>query len=117
MFGALEYSQVHILEPTKAAGYLELSRARVRWFLSIDANDLPPEAVAQQKTTYRSITIGEQTLEFSSGFADLHNLSYRNILNGSGFGLDEVRASIATVSAIRNASVVGLTGEIHPYLK
>jgi len=29
------------MQSNKASGFLELEKARVRWFLSIDANDLP----------------------------------------------------------------------------
>lgn len=115
VFGAVKHSVVHIHEPDVAAGYLEYERARVRWFLSINARYLPKDAVESGKRTYRSLLIGEEELEFSEGFTDLHTSSYRDILGGGGFGLEEARASIQTVFDIRQAKPVGLTGEYHPY--
>lgn len=98
-----------------AAGYLELERARVRWFLSINSTDLP-EAVKGKKTTFRSITVDGQELEFSEGFTDLHTASYREIIAGRGFSLDEVRPSIEIVSALRNAELAPDKGQPHPFL-
>ena len=49
VFGAVQENVVHLATPTKAAGYLEYERARVRWFLSIDVNDVPDEARANGK--------------------------------------------------------------------
>jgi UDP-N-acetyl-2-amino-2-deoxyglucuronate dehydrogenase len=106
---------VHFSAETKAAGYLEYERARVRWFLSIDANDLPGE-VAGKKTTYRSITINGEELEFSEGFTDLHTDSYNAILAGNGYGLEDARHCIETVNVIRTADVVPGGVDAHPYL-
>ena len=55
--------------------------------------------------------------EFSGGFFDLHSLSYENILNGNGFGVQEARTSIQTVYEIRNANTLGLVGDYHPMAK
>ncbi|MEI6154247.1 MAG: Gfo/Idh/MocA family oxidoreductase [Deltaproteobacteria bacterium] len=117
IFGGVQSNIVHISEPTKAAGYLELEKARIRWFLSIDSNDLPAVARNAGKTTYRSITIDQQELEFSEGFADLHTVTYQEILKGNGFGLEDVKPSIEMAFEIRNAKPVGLKGEYHPFLK
>ena len=87
VFGRLQANVVHYSNPMKAAGYLEYERARVRWFLSIDANDLP-DAVKGHKPTYRSIDIGGEQLEFSEGFTELHKVSYAEILAGRSFGLE-----------------------------
>lgn len=105
VFGALQANVVHYSDPMKAAGYLEYERARVRWFLSIDANDLP-DAVKGHKPTYRSIDIGGEQLEFSEGFTELHKVSYAEILAGRGFGLEDARHCIETVNVIRTASTV-----------
>jgi UDP-N-acetyl-2-amino-2-deoxyglucuronate dehydrogenase len=117
IFGDVKSSIVHESKPDKAAGYLELKKARVRWFLSIDYNDIPDTVKQQGKRTYRSITVGSDELEFSEGFADLHTTSYREILSGNGFGLNDARSSIETVYAIRNAIPVGLKGDYHPFCK
>lgn len=116
IFGALQRNVVHYRADSKAAGYLEYERARVRWFLSIDANDLP-EDVKGKKPTYRNISISGDQLEFSEGFTDLHTASYREILADRGYGLADARHCIETVSAIRTAQPVrGADCEVHPYV-
>jgi UDP-N-acetyl-2-amino-2-deoxyglucuronate dehydrogenase len=114
IFGALHKSELHYSDEVKAAGYLEYDRARVRWFLSIDANDLPPEVVGK-KQTYRDINISGERLEFSEGFTDLHTVSYQEILAGRGYGLEDARHSIETVSAIRGGSCVAAGSNAHPF--
>ncbi len=117
IFGPLVSNRVHLLDRDKASGYLELENARVRWFLSIDWNDLPDQVKRQGKRTYRNITIDGEELEFSEGFTDLHTITYREILAGNGFGLEEARQSIETVYQIRNSALSVLTGEYHPLIK
>ncbi|PKN64807.1 MAG: oxidoreductase [Deltaproteobacteria bacterium HGW-Deltaproteobacteria-15] len=116
VFGRVQHLTVHVSEPTKVAGYLEFEKARVRWFLSIDRSDLPETAVETRKTTYRSVTVNGEELEFSEGFTDLHTVSYAEILKGTGFGLEDVRPSIEIAYQIRNAVPVGRKGEYHPFL-
>ena len=72
IFGKVRTSIVHISEPTRAAGFLELDSARIRWFLSIDRNDLPFSEKPDNQMTYRSIKIDKEEIEFSGGFTDLH---------------------------------------------
>ncbi|WP_132978996.1 Gfo/Idh/MocA family protein [Pigmentiphaga sp. D-2] len=116
IFGKLENNVVHYLDDAKAGGFLEYERARVRWFLSIDAKDLPSHVVGK-KTTYRSINIDGEELEFSDGFTELHTTSYQEILAGRGYGLEDARHCIETVTAIRTASAVhGSAGEVHPFV-
>ena len=116
IFGKLQRNVVHHADTQKAAGYLEYERARVRWFLSIDANDLPAD-VQGKKPTYRNIDISGEQLEFSEGFTDLHSTSYREILAGRGYGLADARHCIETVNFIRTAQVVkGEQGEVHPFV-
>lgn len=115
VFGERKDSVVHFHDSKTAAGFLEYERARVRWFLSIDAANLPPEARDAGKRTYRSIRVEGDELEFSDGFTDLHTASYRDILNGGGFGLADARASIEAVYAIRNDTARGLIGDYHPF--
>lgn len=114
VFGALQKNVLHLSTPETAAGYLEYEHARVRWFLSIDENNLPKDVKASGMKTYRSLTIGEQEFEFSGGFTDLHTKSYRAILDGNGFGLDENRVAIDTVSTIRTQAPQPSVGEVHP---
>jgi UDP-N-acetyl-2-amino-2-deoxyglucuronate dehydrogenase len=114
LFGDLQDNRVHLSQPDRASGYLEYVRARVRWFLSIDAGDLPAEERARGRRTYRSITINGEEIEFSDGFADLHTRSYEEILAGRGFGLEANRSAITAVSAIRTLTLTPPTGDIHP---
>lgn len=116
IFGKLQRNVVHHSGETSAAGYLEYERARVRWFLSIDANDLPDE-VKGKKSTFRNIDISGEQLEFSEGFTDLHTTSYREVLAGRGYGLADARHCIETVDVIRSATPVrGEAGEVHPFV-
>ena len=115
LFGAVEHNVVHYKSPTRAAGFLEYERARVRWLLSLEADDIPQPQRSAGQRTYRSITIDEQEIEFSGGFTDLHTRSYEEILAGRGFGLEENRVAISTVAEIRHAPVVS-TGPKHPFL-
>ncbi len=117
VFGSLRESQLNYVSDTMSAGYLEYDKARVRWFLSVDAEHLPQSAVAAGLRTYRSITVGGQEVEFSGGFTDLHTVSYQHILDGQGYGLEDSRVAVETVSNLRNMQPKGLTGEYHPFLK
>lgn len=117
LFGDVKHSEVHIAEPTKTGGFLELENAEIKWFLSIDKNDLPKEAVEKQQRTYRSISIDNNEIEFSGGFTDLHTIIYQNVLAGKGFGLDTARPSITIAHHIRNAKTIGINENSHPMLK
>jgi len=117
IFGPARTNIVHLSEHNKAAGYLELEKARIRWFLSLDFNDIPVAVRNSGKRTFRSITVDGEEIEFSEGFSDLHTLSYKELLAGKGFGLEDARQSVEIVYVIRNAKPVGLQGECHPMLK
>ncbi len=117
IFGEVKENIVHIADHDRVAGYLELERARVRYFLSINSNTLPEEALKQGKRTYRSLMIEGEEIEFSDGFTELHTETYSQILSGEGYGLNAARGSIEIVHHIRNAKPIGLKGEYHPYAK
>jgi len=117
IFGDLQQNVVHHAADTKAAGYLEYEHARVRWFLSVNIEDVPAAQREAGQRTYRSITVDGDEIEFSGGFTDLHTRSYEEILAGRGYGLEANRTAISTVAAIRTAKVAPLTGNYHPFLK
>ena len=117
IFGGEKKNIVHISEPQKAAGYMELENARVRWFLSIDYKDIPDNVKETGQRTFRSITVDGKEIEFSKGFTDLHTLTYQEILAGRGFGLKDARQSVESAYIIRNAKPAGLQGDYHPFLK
>ena len=96
---------------------MHLYKARVRWFLSLDYNDLPTSALDKEIRTYRSIKVDNDEIEFSGGFTDLHTITYQNILNGNGFVIDDAEESIILSDAVRNSNPIGLKGEYHPFLK
>ena len=77
---------------------------------------MPDEVKAAGQRTFRSITVDGEEIEFSGGFTELHNISYKEILAGRGFGLEENRIAISTVADIRNQTPIGLQGEYHPFL-
>ena len=113
LFGNIRENTVHIHTHDRACGYLELDKARVRWFLSINPETLPDAGKAKGARTFRSITVDGEEIEFSEGFTDLHTRSYEAILNGQGFGLDEAATAVQIVHDIRNARPVGLHGSFH----
>ena len=117
IFGEVQQNVVHVLEPSRSAGFLNLKNARVRWFLSIDYNDIPQEVKEKGARTYRSITVEGNEIECSDGFTDLHTASYKHILEGEGFGLECARQSIQIVHDIRNGAPVGKVGDYHPFVK
>lgn len=117
IFGTVKRNVVHVMGPDRVAGYLELEKARIRYFLSINSAYLPEEAVRGEKRTYRTISIDGSEFEFSEGFTELHTLSYRKILDGEGFRISEARNSIQIVSDIHHATPIGLKGDYHPFAK
>ncbi len=114
IFGKVQESVVHVATHDRVAGFIRFDKARVRYFLSINKKTLPKAVLENGKTTFRQIVINGEPFEFSDGFTDLHTESYRRILAGDGFGLDEVRPCIQIVYDIRNATPIGLKGEYHP---
>jgi len=102
ILGDVKINEVHQHTAETASGKLELERANVNWFLSIDANTLPDEIKQSGKRTFRSLTIDGEAFEFSEGFTELHTRSYEEILKGNGFPVEEARKSIELVHAIRN---------------
>jgi UDP-N-acetyl-2-amino-2-deoxyglucuronate dehydrogenase len=117
IFGAAKKNTVQLHNHDRAAGYLELEKANVRWFLSINSDTLPSEIKAKNQSTFRSIKVDGEEVEFSNGFTNLHTESYKQIIAGNGFGIEEARTSIEIVHDIRNKEVKGLKGEYHPLAK
>lgn len=116
LFGDLEDNVVHLSTATRAAGFLEYQRARVRWFLSLEIDDVPEEPRSAGQRTWRSITLDGTEFEFSGGFGELHTRAYEEILAGRGFGLEENRVAIETVADIRTAAE-STTGDRHPFVR
>jgi len=117
LFGPLQSMEVHQHTHDRAAGYLELQHAQVRWFMSINADTLPENHKKAQKRTFRSITIAGQEIEFSDGFSDLHTKSYEAVLQGAGFGIDTVLPAIEMVHQIRTAIPKLESDQQHPFVQ
>jgi UDP-N-acetyl-2-amino-2-deoxyglucuronate dehydrogenase len=113
LFGPLDSCEVHLREPRRIAGFLQLARARVRWFLSADSADLPFAPEPGVKTTFRSITVDGEEVEFSEGFAGLHTRVYEETLAGRGFGIDQSRPAIELSYRIRQAPADPVAPNLH----
>lgn len=108
---------VHVHTHDRAAGYLEFTKAKVRWFLSINADTLPESAKQKNMRTYRSMNLEGQEIEFSDGFTDLHTNSYSEIIKGNGFTVKDAMPSIEIAYTIRKETPIGLKGDYHPFAK
>jgi UDP-N-acetyl-2-amino-2-deoxyglucuronate dehydrogenase len=115
LFGEAGRVEVHLHEPRRMSGFVELERARVRWFLSVEEQDVPEAVRAAGKFAHRSMTLDGAEIEFSDGFTDLHTRVYREILAGRGYGVEDARPAIELVHRI-NSSAVQTTGLVHPRL-
>ena len=116
LFGSAGYVKLYHADAKRMSGYIELENARVRWFLSVDKDDLPESAVSDGKTTYRSITVDGKEIEFSGGFTDLHTRVYEETLAGRGFGIQDARPSIELTHRIRTSPISALDSLAHPRL-
>jgi UDP-N-acetyl-2-amino-2-deoxyglucuronate dehydrogenase len=117
IFGPAQRNIVHVATHDRVSGYLEFKKARVRYFLSINENTLPESAKLAGKRTFRSFVLDGEEVEFSDGFTELHTDSYKKILAGEGYGLEDVRPCIEIVHDIRHATPIGLKGDYHPFAK
>jgi len=111
IFGGVQQNEVHTHSYDTASGILHLEKAKVNWLLSIDRNQLPPASKEQSLTMFRSLTIDQDSFDFSTGFEKLHTRSYEQILAGNGFSLQEVRPAIEVVHHIRKTTITGT----HPF--
>lgn len=117
LFGSVNGIKVYHTDNERMSGFIELERARVRWFLSVDKNDLPEQANTNGKTTYRSITVDGKEIEFSEGFTDLHTKVYEETLAGRGFGIKEARPSVQLTHDIRQSPLSPIDTLAHPFLR
>jgi UDP-N-acetyl-2-amino-2-deoxyglucuronate dehydrogenase len=116
VFGPYKKNIVHLLQPDRASGYLELQKARVRWFMSLNRSDIPEEARAAGKRTYRLLRIDGQPFDFTDGFESLHTRLYEEVLRGNGFTIEDNRQAIEIVHGIRQAVPQPNRAELHPFL-
>jgi UDP-N-acetyl-2-amino-2-deoxyglucuronate dehydrogenase len=117
VFGDLKKNIVHLHEHDRAAGFLEFANARVRWYLSINYDNIPVDVRNTGKRTFRSLSVDGESFEFSDGFTELHTQSYQHILAGKGFPLMEAKTAIEIVHDIRTQTPIGANGDYHPFVK
>ena len=117
LFGKFQRLEIHWNDPTKAAGYIEYEKARVRWMLSLNYQDIPMNQRYKDQRTYRSITIDGNEINFTAGFNDLHVLSYKEIMANRGFGVEESRTAVEIVALIRNGKLIANPSDPHPLLR
>jgi UDP-N-acetyl-2-amino-2-deoxyglucuronate dehydrogenase len=117
LFGSVNGIKVYHADNERISGFIELERARVRWFLSVNKNDLPDPIKVSGKPTYRSITVDGKEIEFSEGFTDLHTRVYEETLAGRGFGIKDARPSVELTHRIRTADISPMDALAHPLLK
>lgn len=116
IFGGVRRSHLHLSRSDKMSGVLELEKARVRWFLSVDHQDLPRDVKANGGHAYRAIRVDGQEIDLSAGFTDLHTEVYRDILAGRGFGIEEAQNAIELIYQIRTSTTVSANGMAHQYV-
>jgi len=115
LFGDVQSSILHLKDDKKMSGFMELKNANVKWFLSTDRKDLPEETSKKGVSTFRSITVDGEEIQFSEGFTDLHTRVYEETLKGNGFGIEDARPSITFVQKLRSTSSVKTNDNIHPF--
>ena len=92
IFGDIIHNEVHYRDEKTSSGFLKYERANVRWFLSIDANHLPDNAVHGEKSTYRSIDVEGEELELHIGADESNKYAYEVLLRLKQGGAIEVSA-------------------------
>jgi UDP-N-acetyl-2-amino-2-deoxyglucuronate dehydrogenase len=114
LFGDLLKNELHSSNDKMTSGYMELENANVKWMLSVDRSYLPQTAIDSKKTTFRSITVDGDEIEFSGGFTDLHSKVYERSVNGNGYGLEDARVAIRIVDQLRSSIASGKKPYSHP---
>lgn len=117
LFGEVGETRLYLSDTKKMSGYIEMEHADVQWFLSVDYNDLPFTPTPGEKTTYRSITVDGEEIEFTGGFTDLHTLMYQKILDGEGYGIEDVRPATELTYKIRTSDVLPVDDKAHELLR
>ncbi len=117
LFGPYQQVRMHLSETRRMSGYIEFERARVRWFLSVDKQDLPFEVIPGEQSTYRLITVDGDAVEFTGGFTDLHTRVYERVLRGEGFGIEDIRQATQLTYEIRTAETQPIDEYAHEMLR
>ena len=114
LFGKEQGMSVQRSDALSMSGTFELERADVQWFLSVNHQHLPFKPKPGEQTTYRSIEVDGEEVEFTEGFADLHTEIYTRTIKGEGFGLAEARGGIELVHKLRQLPIRRVNRDSHP---
>jgi UDP-N-acetyl-2-amino-2-deoxyglucuronate dehydrogenase len=117
VYGPVQRLQLHLHQGSRASGTLELERAKIRWFLSVDESDLPEHVLNSGGYAFRSIKTDGEELDLSAGFTDLHTDVYRDILEGGGFGVEDAQPAIDLIYQIRNTIPGTPRSDAHPKMR
>ena len=115
LYGDVKENIVNVYTHDRAAGILKMEKANVKWFLSINDETLPEEIKSSGQRVFRSLTLGDESFDFSKGFDDLHTKSYAHILDGKGYGIKDTRKAIDLVYKIRTLEVQAPSEESHRF--
>jgi len=99
VFGPVREFEVSLYNQKQAKGTLTLEGARVNWFLSISAADLPDP----NTRSFREMMVDDQLIRLDTGLEPLHHKCYMDIFAGKGTGIAEGRPSIELCKIIRTA--------------
>jgi len=97
LFGNIINFEITKRDEKRSIGCLRLERANIIWYLSLDKNDLPDKS----QKFYRSMIVDGKEVRFDNVFSDLHTESYKEILGGSGFGIEDSITAVSLVQQIR----------------
>jgi UDP-N-acetyl-2-amino-2-deoxyglucuronate dehydrogenase len=103
IFGPVKEAALLEQNAFRSRGTLQLEKARVKWFLSIDEKDLPS---ASTKRSFREMKVDGQTVRLDQGMESLHNQSYIQILAGNGLGIEAARPSIQLCAQLRELAAL-----------
>lgn len=101
IFGEVQSQTTRELSIDRARGEVHFQDASIQWFLSLRAEDLPVATRAEGRRVHRELSVDDWSLEFSEGFSELHTDSYRQLLSGKGWGIDEALPALQWIQSIQ----------------
>lgn len=101
IFGAVLSQTVWELAPDRARGVVQFEGARITWLLSVRSEDLSADGRKQGVKSERTLVLDGRAVDFSRGFSELHTESYRRVLAGEGWGIEDARPAIEWIETMR----------------
>jgi UDP-N-acetyl-2-amino-2-deoxyglucuronate dehydrogenase len=113
LFGPSHRERVHLSDQKRMSGTLELERANVRWFLSVDPADVTRLPGLVRGFTHRTLSVDGESVDFSEGFSGLHTQVYEMILGGHGLGIEDARASVELTHRLKRLPLTAIDAAAH----